>query len=61
MITDRTKTEMSDKEKGDLEDQYKPLGLKAVVAAATQRKPAAPKSAERDVPAVLRDDERSEE
>lgn len=37
-----------------LVEQYKPLGLKAVLAAATQRKPEGAKKAKRELPAGLK-------
>lgn len=39
----------------NLEEQYKPLGLKAVLAAASQRKPKGDKPAKGDLPACLKD------
>lgn len=42
----------------NLTEQYKPLGLKAVLAAATQRRPATRDNERRDIPAILQDDER---
>lgn len=39
---------------GKLVDQYKPLGLKAVLAAASQRKPQAPKTVKAELPAGLK-------
>ncbi|MDX3927311.1 MAG: hypothetical protein QHC90_16095 [Shinella sp.] len=37
----------------ELEERYKPLGLRAVLAAATQRKPEKAESERREIPPVL--------
>lgn len=55
MVTERAKksTMHGSENSRSLLEQYKPLGLKAVLAAASQRKPAA-KSVKRELPAGVK-------
>ncbi|MBD9371663.1 hypothetical protein IB238_03280 [Rhizobium sp. ARZ01] len=52
MVTERAKNSTIENTKA-LVEQYKPLGLKAVVAAASQRKPVA-QSVKRELPAGIK-------
>jgi hypothetical protein len=56
MFTDGAKRSISPRSNnnGKLVDQYKPLGLKAVLAAASQRKPQTPKTVKTELPAGLK-------
>ena len=56
MFTNRAKrsTAPETNNGGKLVDQYKPLGLKAVLAAASQRRPQAPKTDKPELPAGLK-------
>lgn len=51
----RRSTSPRDRRQEALENQYKPLGLKAVLAAASQRKPEGDKPAKGEPPACLKD------
>ncbi|PTM98761.1 hypothetical protein [Mycoplana dimorpha] len=56
MFTDGAKRSIAPEtnDDGKLVDQYKPLGLKAVLAAASQRRPQTPKTVKPELPAGLK-------